>query len=230
MTMNTHVLEASRIHGVKRLICFLSTCVFPDPCAIPLVPEKLHLGPPHPSNYGYAYAKRMLAVQCQSYNEEYGTNFTPVIPCNIYGPHDNFNLEDGHVVPALIRKFWEAKSRNQPVTIWGSGRPLREFIYSHDVARLLSKLLDSYLLNYPIILSTGEEHSIKELVDAIAAAMEFTGEIVYDTTKPEGQFRKPSDNGPLRAMLPNFVFTPLQEGIQKTVKWFGENYPDNVRK
>lgn len=229
LTMNTHLLEAARVHCVKRVVCFLSTCVFPDPCPLPLKPENLHLGPPHPSNYGYAYAKRMLAVQCQSYNQEYGTQFVPVIPCNIYGPHDNFNLENSHVVPALIRKFLEAKLSGQPVTIWGTGAPLREFIYSRDVARLLIDLLDNYPSNDPIILSTGQEHSIKQLVEAIALEMEFNGEIIYDDTKPEGQYRKPSDNTPLKNLFPNFRFTGLEDGIKKTVDWFVANWP-NVRK
>lgn len=229
VTLNTHLLEAARIHCVKKVICFLSTCVFPDPCPLPLEPKSLHLGPPHPSNYGYAFAKRMLAVQSQAYNEEYGTNFTPVIPCNIYGEHDNFNLENSHVVPALIRKFWEAKIKGEPVTIWGSGSPMREFIYSHDVARLLIDLLDFYQANDPIVLSTGVETSIKELVVTIAKAVDFKGDILWDDTKPDGQYRKPSNNGPLKALFPDFKFTGLEKGVERTVKWFAENYP-NVRK
>lgn len=229
LTMNTHLLEAARIYNVKRVICFLSTCVFPDPCTLPLDPKNLHAGPPHPSNYGYAYAKRMLAVQCQSYNQEYGTHFVPVIPCNIYGPNDNFHLEDSHVVPALIRKFYEAKLAGTPVTIWGTGKPLREFIYSDDVARLLMELLRCYESDDPIILSTGQEHSIRELVEVIAKAMDFQNGIVYDESKPEGQHRKPSNNGPLTSLLPDFKFRSLESGIQKTVDWFTETWP-NVRK
>jgi GDP-L-fucose synthase len=228
VTMNTHILEAAKKYDVQRVICFLSTCVFPDPCELPLKPSSLHSGPPHPSNYGYAYAKRMLAVQCQSYNQQYGTQFLPVIPCNIYGPNDNFNLENSHVVPALIRKFYEAKRDRKPVTIWGSGKPLREFIYSRDVARLLINLLDHYESNEPIILSTGQEHSIEELVRAIAVAMNFKGDIIWDSTKPDGQFRKPSDNSPLQALFPGLKFTSLDEGIRQTVEWFKQEYP-NVR-
>ena len=229
VTMNTHVIEACKLYKVQRALFFLSTCVFPDPCPLPLKPESLHAGPPHPSNYGYAFAKRMLAVQCQSYNQEYGTNFTPVIPCNIYGEHDNFNLENSHVAPALIRKFWEAKIKGEPVTVWGSGKPLREFIYSHDVARLLLDLLYNYTLNDPIILSTGVETSVRELVETIAKAVDFKGDIMWDCTKPEGQYRKPSDNTPLKALFPKFEFTDLERGIFKTVRWFSENYP-NIRK
>lgn len=228
ITMNTHILEAARLHCVKRVICFLSTCVFPDPCPLPLQPESLHLGPPHSSNYGYAYAKRMLAVQAQTYNQQYGTKFLPVIPCNIYGEHDNFNLENSHVVPALIQKFYSASMMHKPVTVWGSGKPLREFIYSRDVARLLIEILDNYEGNEPLILSTGKEHSIKELVETIAEAFDFKGEIIYDTSKPEGQHRKPSDNTSLMKIVPDFQFTPLKEGIRRTVKWYCDNFP-NIR-
>lgn len=229
ITMNTHILEAAKLFGCRKVICFLSTCVFPDPCPLPLKPEYLHLGPPHKSNYGYAYAKRMLAVQCQTYNEQYHTNFVPVIPCNIYGPHDNFNLENSHVVPALIYKMWTAKERGTSMVVWGSGKPLREFIYSEDIARLCLDLLDHYESTDPIILSTGVEHSIRDLVFAIAKAMDFQGDIEFDSDKPEGQYRKPSDNGPLKALFPDFVFTPLEKGIAKTVQWFMDNYP-NIRK
>lgn len=228
ITMNTHILEAARIYGVKKVICCLSTCVFPDPCPLPLEPKHLHLGPPHPSNYGYAYAKRMLAVQCQTYNEQYGTNFIPVIPCNIYGPHDNFNLENSHVVPALIYKMWIAKTKGEPMVVWGSGKPLREFIYSRDIAQLCLDLLDFYESKEPIILSTGIEYMIKDLVYAIAKAMDFKGGIVFDTSKPEGQYRKPSNNTPLVELFPKFKFTSLDDGIAKTVRWFADNYP-NVR-
>ncbi|MHC4332161.1 MAG: GDP-L-fucose synthase family protein [Planctomycetota bacterium] len=230
LTMNTHILEAAMLNGVKKLVCALSTCVFPDPCPLPLEPKHLHTGPPHPSNYGYAYAKRMLAVQCQTYNEQYGTNFIPVIPCNIYGPNDQFNLENAHVVPALIHKFYLAKKAKRPVQIWGSGSPLREFIFSQDVAKILLLLLDKYESKEPIIISTSQEHSIKQLVEAIANAMNFPlDHIEYDTSKPEGQHRKPSANGPLMEFLGDFQFTPLEEGIEKTVRWFHDNWPGGVR-
>lgn len=228
-TMNTHVLEAARIYNVKRMICCLSTCVFPENCPLPLEPKHLHAGPPHPSNYGYAFAKRMLAIQCQSYNEEYGTNFLPVIPSNIYGPNDNFNLENSHVVPALIRKFYESTSK---ITLWGSGKPLREFIYSLDVAKLIMMLLESYDSNEPIVLSTGTEHSIRELADEVETAMCDLShyEVTYDTSKPEGQYRKPSCNKPLMALFPDYNFISLSDGLAATVQWFRLNYPDNIRK
>lgn len=229
LTMSTHILEAAHKWKVKKLVCFLSTCVFPDPCKLPLRPEYLHDGPPHPSNYGYAYAKRMLAVQCAAYNQEYGTHFVPVIPANIYGRHDNFTLGDSHVVPALIRRFVEAKREGRNVTLWGSGSPLREFIHANDVARLTLAILHHYDSTDPIIISNGQEHSISHLAYTIANAVGFRGDIIWDPTKPEGQHRKPSDPSPLidnviKPFLPDFRFTSLETGIQDTVDWFEANY------
>lgn len=227
-TLNNHILEASRIFGVRKLVCFLSTCIFPDGLNKPMEPSMLHDGPPHDSNYGYAYAKRMLAVQCRTYNEQYGTNFVPVVPCNIYGPYDNFHRENSHVVPALILKFWEAKLKDQDVTLWGDGKPLREFIYSQDVADLCMKVLLEYDKQEPLILSTGHEDSIQTLAMTIATSMGFQGEIKFDTSKPSGQYRKPSNNLPLMEQWPTYQFTDLVAGIDKTVDWFKAVYP-NVR-
>ncbi len=229
LKMNTGIIEEARKAGIKKMISFSSTCVFPDRVEYPLTPDKIHLGPPHPSNYGYAYAKRMAEIQMQSYREQYGVNYFSVIPCNIYGPSDNYNLEDGHVLPSLIHKFYLADREGSDVTIWGSGSPLREFIFSEDVAKLTRILFDNYTGGTPVIVSSGKEISIKELVHIIAAEFNFKDKIIWDVDKPEGQFRKPSDNSIIRSIAPDFEFTPLEEGIHKSVKWFKENYP-NIRK
>jgi len=229
LKMNTGIIEEARKAGIKKMISFSSTCVFPDMVEYPLTPNKIHLGPPHPSNYGYAYAKRMAEIQMQSYREQYGVNYFSVIPCNIYGPADNYNLEDGHVLPSLIHKFYLADREGSDVTIWGSGSPLREFIFSEDVAKLTRILFDNYTDGTPVILSSGKEISIKELVHIIAEAFDFKGRIIWDLDKPEGQYRKPSDNSVIRSIAPDFEFTPLEEGIGKSIKWFKDNYP-NIRK
>jgi GDP-L-fucose synthase len=182
----------------------------------------LHNGPPHPSNFGYAYAKRMLDVQSRAIATQYGLNYSCVIPTNIYGPKDNFSLKTGHVIPSLIHKCYLAKRDNTDFVVWGSGKPLREFIYSQDVGKLVQ-----LLLNIPfdsVILSPSEEVSIGRVAEIIANAMGFKGKIVYDTTKSDGQFRKPTCNNKLRSLIPDFNFTPLEEGIQFTVDWFKENY------
>jgi len=227
--MNTNVIEASRKHGVQKLVAFLSTCVFPDDVEYPLTPSKIHLGKPHFSNDAYAYAKRMADVQIQAYREQFGLNYFSVVPTNIYGPGDNYDLENGHVVPTLIHKFYLAKQNGEDVKIWGTGSPLREFVYSQDVASLTEKLLFNYEGSEPVIISTSHEFSIKELAETIAEIMEFEGEIVFETGKPDGQLRKPSDNSVIKTMFPDFSFTPLRDGLKKSIEWFVENYP-NVRK
>ena len=229
LKMNTGIIEEARKAGINKLIAFSSTCVFPDKVEYPLTPDKIHLGPPHSSNYGYAYAKRMAEIQMQSYREQYGVNYFSVIPCNIYGPADNYNLEDGHVLPSLIHKFHLADINGSDVTIWGSGSPLREFVFSEDVAKLTRILFDNYKEGIPVIISSGKEISIKEVVEIIANEFNFKGKIIWDLDKPEGQFRKPSDNSIIRSIAPDFRFTPIEEGIHKSVTWFKDNYP-NIRK
>lgn len=224
LMINTNVIEAARLTGVKNLVAFLSTCVFPDDVEYPLTEDKVHIGIPHNSNYPYAYAKRMADVQIKAYREQHGINYTSVIPTNIYGPNDNFNLDHGHVMPMLIHKLYNAKKNNTDFTVWGSGKPLREFIYSKDVARLAEWAVDNYNETEPIIFSTSHEVSIKDIVDLLVQEFNYKGKVIFDTSKPEGQFRKPSDNSKLKSYLPDFKFTGLEEGIKETVKWFLDNY------
>ncbi len=227
--INTNVIESARKAGVTNLVSFLSTCVFPDNIEYPLTEKKIHLGEPHFSNYPYAYAKRMADIQIRAYREQYGVNYTSVIPCNIYGPNDNFSLEHGHVIPMLMHKLYLAQQRNEDFVVWGSGKPLREFIFSKDVAKLAEWALHNYDESEPIIFSTSNEISIMDLVDLLVTEFEFKGKVIFDDSKPDGQFRKPSDNSKLRSYLPDFEFTSIEEGIKETVYWFKENY-DRARK
>jgi GDP-L-fucose synthase len=227
--INTNVIESARKSNVKNLVCFLSTCVFPDNVSYPLTEDKIHLGEPHFSNYPYAYAKRMADVQIRAYREQYGLNYTSVIPTNIYGPNDNFSLEHGHVMPMLIHKLYLAKKNNSDFTVWGSGKPLREFIFSKDVARLSEWAVENYNESEPIIFSPSQEISIINLVDLLVKEFNFKGKVIFDDTKPDGQFRKPSDNSKLKSYLPDFKFTPIEEGVKETINWFNQNY-ENVRK
>jgi GDP-L-fucose synthase len=219
------VLESARLAGTKKLISFMSTCVFPDKCTYPLNERELHNGPPHPSNFGYAYAKRMLEVQSSAYRKEWKCNYIVAIPTNIYGPNDNFSLVDGHVVPALIHKAFLARENRTDLTIWGSGKPLREFVYSGDIAKLALWAIDNYDEESPIIFSSGIEVSIRELAELVARKIKFLGKLVFDAGKPDGQFRKPSDTTKLRKYQPDFQWTPLEEGIETTVEWFLKHYP-----
>jgi GDP-L-fucose synthase len=229
ITMNTNIIEEARKAGVKKLVAFLSTCVFPDNIDYPLTEKKIHLGPPHHSNDAYAYSKRMVDVQIRAYREQYGLEYKSVIPTNIYGPNDNYSLDNGHVIPSLIHKCYLARENNTDFVVWGSGTPLREFIFSRDVARLTEWVLENYSENEPIILSTSEELSIKEIVNTISELMNFRGKTVFDSSKPDGQFRKPSDNSKIKNYLPNFNFTSLYDGLKETIEYFEMNY-QTIRK
>jgi GDP-L-fucose synthase len=186
----------------------------------------IHNGPPHSSNEGYAYAKRMIDVMNRCYRDQYGMNWTSVVPTNIYGPNDNFNIENGHVIPGLIHKCYIAKKNGTDFSIWGSGTPLRQFIYSEDLAKLMIWVLRSYDSIDPIILSVGEdaEVSIKDVALMIAEAMEFKGNVVFDSTKADGQFKKTANNAKLMGLRPDFEFTTMKSGLQKAVQWFVENH------
>ncbi len=224
LTINSNVLKASRNVQVKKLVACLSTCIFPDKTTYPINESMLHLGPPHFSNDAYAYAKRILEVQCKAYREQYGDNFVCVIPTNIYGLFDNFNLDDGHVIPALIHKCYLAKQSNSKFVIAGTGQPLRQFIYSEDLAKLIIWVLTDYNDSNPIILSVSEseEISIKDVVDIICKEFEYWN-VEWDNSKPDGQFKKTADNNKLISMN-DFKFTDINVGLNKTIKWFIENY------
>ena len=227
--INTNVLEAARQVKAKKVVSFLSTCIFPAEIEYPLTEKKIHVGAPHHSNYGYAYAKRMLDVQTRMYREQYGVNYICVVPTNIYGKGDNFNTENGHVIPSLIHKCYLAKKNNTDFVVWGSGASLREFMFSEDIGKLTAWALDNYNEEEPIIFTTSQEISIKEAVDVVVEYMNFKGKVVFDTTMPDGQFRKPADNSKLMSYIPNFRFVSLKEGLRKTIEWFEETYP-NIRK
>ncbi|NXA11283.1 FCL synthase, partial [Sapayoa aenigma] len=236
--INDNVLHSAHEVGVEKVVSCLSTCIFPDKTTYPIdetmvsVPipahcpgkfpsllnsllpcSQIHNGPPHSSNFGYSYAKRMIDIQNRGYSEQHGRRFTAVIPTNVFGPHDNFNIEDGHVLPGLIHKVFLAKQTGSALTVWGTGKPRRQFIYSLDLARLFLWVLREYDEVEPIILSVGEEEevSIREAAEAVAEAMDFRGELVFDTTKADGQFKKTASNAKLQRYLPGFQFTPFRK-------------------
>merc|ERR1712025_1345847 len=225
MKMNDNILEASNKMNVKKLVSCLSTCIFPDKTTYPIDETMVHNGPPHPSNFGYSYAKRMIDVQNKAYNEQFGCMFTSVVPCNVFGPHDNFNVLKGHVIPGLINKAYEAKKNGTPFEIWGTGSPLRQFIYSLDLAKLFIWVVREYNEIEPIILATDEEDevSIKDVAMMVLEASDFKGEVKYLTDKADGQYKKTASNAKLRKYLPDFTFTPFQEAIQETVNWYKAN-------
>merc|ERR1712156_818373 len=156
MAINDNVLSLAHEYKVEKVVSCLSTCIFPDKTTYPIDETMVHNGPPHPSNFGYSYAKRMIDVQNKAYHEQHGCMFTSIIPCNVFGPHDNFNIQQGHVIPGLINKACQAKKDGTPFEIWGTGAPLRQFIYSLDLARLTVWVLREYQEIQPIILATDE--------------------------------------------------------------------------
>lgn len=226
--INYNVIHCAHKYGVKKLIACLSTCIYPDEVTYPIEEEMLHKGPPHNSNYGYAYAKRMLEVHCRLYNESYGDNFVCVIPTNIYGPHDNFDLEEGHVLPSLIHRCFLAKQKGENFIVRGTGKPLRQFIYSEDLARLMVNMLSS-TNKENVIMSPDEEAevSIENVARTIARCYDYEDKLVFDEKYADGQYKKTVSNKKLMEILKrdcsNFSFTSLEDGIQRTVKWFNEN-------
>ena len=171
----------------------------------------------------------MLDIQSQAYRDQYGCNFVTVIPNNLFGEYDNFDLENSHLVPAIIRKVYDAKEGNKDVVLWGDGKALREFTYSKDLAKIVLLLLDKHESREPINVGNTEEYSVKEVAEIIANIMEFDGNIIWDTTQPVGQHRKPSDNSNLIKLGWKAAdFTPFVEAVGNTCKWFVKNYP-NVR-
>ena len=222
--LNTNLLEAAKRCKVEKVVSFMSTCVFPDDATYPLTPDQIHNGEPHQSNYAYAYAKRMLDVQSRAYRDQFGCNYVTVIPCNIYGPNDNFDLESSHVIPALIRKCAEAVQNGTDFVIWGSGKASREFIYVDDVATICKWVLHNYNDSIPFIISPDEEIRISSLAEEISSIMNFNGNIVYDQEYPDGQLKKPSDNSVLKENMPEFRFTPISEGLGKAIDWYVSEY------
>jgi len=233
MLINTNILESSAHTAegstrpkVEKVISCLSTCVFPDKVSYPLDEDKVHNGLPHESNFGYAHAKRMVDVYNHAYKEEFGSNFTSAIPTNVFGPYDNFDLEDSHVIPGLIHKCYLAKKNGKPFIVSGTGKPLRQFIYSRDLAKLFIWMLRDYDDVEPLILSVGEDEevSIKSVADAIVKAVGFEGNYSFDTSRADGQFRKPASNKKLLNLIGDFQFTPFDVALDETVAWFLQNY------
>lgn len=232
LIMNYNVVKCCHDYRVEKLVACLSTCIFPDKTTYPIDENMLHNGPPHSSNDAYAYAKRMLEIHCQSYRETHGDNFVCIIPTNIYGPNDNFNLHDAHVIPALIHKCYLSKEKNEDFIVMGSGKALRQFIYSDDLAILILWTVENFN-EKSIILSVGEkdEVTIEHVARKIARSFDYEDRIKFNTTQPDGQYKKTADNSKLLSYIHggHFDFMPIDTGIKKTVDWFIQNY-DTARK
>ncbi len=221
--IESNIIHASYKYGVKKLLFLGSSCIYPKLAPQPLKEEYLLTGPLEETNEAYAVAKIAGIKLCKHYNEQYGTNFISVMPTNLYGPNDNFDLETSHVMPALIRKFHEAKVNNQPeVVVWGTGKPRREFMHVDDMADACVYLMENY--NYSDIgefvnIGVGKDITIKELVELIKEIVGFEGGIKYDTSKPDGTPRKLMDVSRLNS-LGWEARIPLKDGIKETYEWF----------
>ena len=231
LLINLNVVKAAHFVKVEKLIACLSTCIFPDKTTYPISENDLHNGPPHTSNEGYAYSKRIVQTLCNSYNKQYGENFVCIIPTNIYGPYDNFNLNDAHVIPALIHKCFLAKEKHEKFIVSGTGTPLRQFIYAEDLAKNIMWVLEEYNETEPIILATDEadEISIEQVARIIAREFDYEQFLEFDTTKADGQYKKTASNQKFRKYNPDFSFSKIEKGLQDTISWFKQNYP-NIRK
>jgi len=224
--INTNVLRAAKNFNVNKVVSLLSTCVYPDLVNYPLTEDQIHNGPPHISNFGYAYAKRMLDIQSRAYRDQHGCNFITAVPNNLFGEYDNFDLQNSHVIPAIIRKIHEAKLDNKDVILWGDGSPIREFTYSKDLAKILLFLLENYNDPYPINIGNNQQISIKKVAFLISEILNFNGKIVWDTTKPKGQFKKPSNNSKIINLgWKEENYTNFEKALTDTCKWFIINYP-----
>ncbi len=221
LTIQNHLIHQSYLHGVKKLLFLGSSCIYPRDCPQPIKEEYLMTGALEPTNSAYAVAKIAGIEMCWSYNRQYGTRFIPVMPTNLYGSNDNFDLETSHVLPALIRKFHEAKKRHHPsVTVWGSGTPRREFLHVDDLADgCLFVMQQEHPVNPLYNMGTGEDITIRDLAVLIKEVVGYEGEIVFDASKPDGTPRKLLDVSRISA-LGWRADVPLREGLEKTYAWY----------
>jgi GDP-L-fucose synthase len=225
LSMQLNVLDAAHRYGVKKLLLLGSSCIYPKHAPQPMREEHLLTGPLEPTNEAYAIAKIAGVKLCQAYRRQYGSDFISLMPTNLYGPNDNFDLRTSHVLPALIRRFHEAKERGEgEVVVWGTGRPRREFLHVDDLADACLFVMENYSGETPINVGVGEDVSIAELADLVREVVGYEGEISRDLSKPDGTPRKLLDVGRLHS-LGWRASIPLREGIEQTYEWFRESCP-----
>lgn len=227
LEIQNNIIHQSYLHEVKKL-CFLgSSCIYPKLAPQPMKEEHLLTGKLEPTNEPYAIAKIAGIEMAKSYNRQYGTNYISVMPTNLYGPNDNFDLQNSHVLPALIRKFVEAKKNNAPsVVLWGTGTPRREFLYVDDMADACIHLMNSYDGSEFVNIGTGEEVTIVQLAEIIKSEVGFNGKLEFDSTKPDGTPRKLLDVSKLHG-LGWKAKVSLRDGVKKTVEWYLANKNGN---
>ena len=223
LMIEANVIESARLSGVEKLLFLGSTCIYPKLAEQPLKEEYLLSGPLEPTNEWYAVAKIAGIKLCQAYQRQYGCKFISAMPTNLYGPEDNFDLESSHVMPALIRKFHEAKVNGEPsVTVWGSGKPLREFLHVDDCAAACLYLMDHYDGEDIVNIGVGEDLSIADLAALVKQVVGYEGEIIYDASKPDGTPRKLVDVTRINGLGWRAGIS-LEDGVRETYEWFVKN-------
>ena len=224
--INSNVIKVCSILKIENFVNILSTCIFPhENITYPLTSEQIDNGVPHPSNYGYSYAKRLSGYETQIFRNVLNKNWYSVVPTNLYGPYDNFNLEDSHLIPGMIHRAYLAKKNNEKFVIWGDGSPLRQFVYSEDMARLIVWSLDNWNSEKHCMMIDETEVSVMDVARIISKKFGFNeNDLIFDETKPKGQFRKPAASD-----IKDFKFKLIGDGINETIDWFIKNY-ENIRK
>jgi len=225
LIMGTQLMEQARLFGVEKFVAIGTICSYPKFTPVPFREEELWNGYPEETNAPYGLAKKMMLVQSQAYREQYGFNSIFLLPVNLYGPGDNFDLETSHVIPAIIRKFIEAKEKGEKtVTLWGSGNVTREFIYVEDAAEGIILATKNYNESYPINIGSGEEISIKELAAIAKVLTRYNGEILWDKSKPDGQPRRRLSIQQAQEKLKFTADIDLMTGLSRTIDWYLDTY------
>jgi GDP-L-fucose synthase len=220
----TLMFNAAARHGVKKMIYPMGGCSYPAKSTSPINEDQIWNGYPQAESAGYSVAKKMGIVTSQSYRQQYGLNSVVLIPGNMYGEYDNFRESESHVVPAMVRRYYETKLRgDKEITMWGDGSPVRDFVYAGDVAKTIPWFIENYDSSEPVNISSGTETNIRELASTIKNKMGWDGEIKWDTSKPNGQMVKIFDVARLNG-LGLSCKTPLTEGLEKTIQWLKRNY------
>lgn len=220
----TIMFEAAAKYGVKKMIYPMGGCSYPATATSPISEDQMWNGYPQSESAGYSVAKKMGIVAAQSYRQQYGLNSVVLIPGNMYGEYDNFRNSESHVVPAMIRRYYETKLRGErEIVMWGNGAPVRDFVYAGDVAKTIPWFIENYDSSEPVNVSSGSETSIRELAETIKNKMDWDGEIKWDTSKPNGQMVKIFDAARLNG-LGLGCDTSLAKGLDKTIRWLERNY------
>lgn len=220
--INNNVISSSFENNIKNFVNLSSTCIFPDSkITYPLTADQIDIAPPHPSNHGYSYAKRLSGYQTKIIRQLTGNNWITVVPTNVYGPHDNFHPDHSHMIPGIIHRAYNCKENNEDFIIWGDGSPLRQFIHSKDLAKVILWSIDNWNNDDPFMAVNNNEHSVMDIVKIVTKKFGIDDDkLIFDETKPRGQFRKPA-----KSDIPkDYEYIDIEQGINETIDWFIKNY------